>query len=1162
MARDKRYRPKNKQSTGGLGKFFKVESGEGRVVLLLGGAIMAIETGYWMGGNGLDGLVFARFGSDTLPYLLILKGILTFLSITLYTRWLVSVNRARMLNIVFFLTLLVLVMGRLVIGLNPPDWFFFILWPLGYIVPDLFQVQAWALAGEVFDNRQTKRLFPLIAALGSIGVVAGNFLTYPMAQLLGSANLLLVWVATVILAFAAMFVIRRRLDRNLQKRQKLSIAQQERIDQASVLESLRVGWTVVRYYQIILLLVISTALMHLLYFSLYRAFVDSTFDEYQRLYPNEQERATALTGFFGLVGGGATLVAFIIGLFFLNRLYTKVGVRNLLMIMPITNVAVFGALIFVPGFPTAVGARIIHLMMTQTFSTSVNQTIYNLLPPEAREAATPYNNQGISKQGGVVLAGLLLLLAAFSLQLVLIISLVMAVIYLLISLRMRALYRPSLVQLLREGQQNFFSPHEMALLQAPSGSDTDNEKTSEDAVHAAIVGLDDSSEGTRRLSAELLGQMGGQQAIEALTKSLLRDTSGEVRRTIITSLVQLNAKMALPNIAASLNDKDPPVRAEAAMALRQFHSPLDYTTIYYLGNTLTDRDPMVRREAALTLLANGRRGEAMVTLWEMGMSEDPQQRREAAAAYGAITDPVLNYNLTDLIDDFNPEVRRQAASSLGKVGGRMALKALFNGLDDNDASVREEIAKALAEQRTVARRPLLQYLHETRDADGAMTALQALTLAKIAESRENRTRQWEQRLSERRGLMSAARRQDYNGTNGHSSGITTSQEVELLKYGQRQLDLAARMAGYLGALSALEIKSPPNMADMPLLHRRRDPENMTVLLRSLKERYDSAILRAVGVIGLLGDAEALALVATGLQAEGRRAARMRADAIEALENFGDPNLTPRLIKLLEGRDEYVMEARRPGKTMSEILTQIWHERDAWLQACVLHVIGLFELRRLRPLVAEAVMIEGENDYLIEDTGMEALKILDGRDDDMRQLLAQGLLNERDAEKMQTLGTLSTMSRIMFLQKVPIFANLRPEDLRRVALVCKERTFVAGDIICYEGDPGDEMYIVVAGKIQVLTGVGTDTQRLLAVNTEGEAVGYLSILDDIPRSATLRAHGSPVRLLILSADEFKRILRERPEMAAEVIRVLSRMLRETNRRLQETPAGDNLQLPQR
>lgn len=1163
MGRDKRQITKNAAS-GGLGQFFKVERGETNTVLLLGGAVMATEAGYWLGGNGLDGLVFARFGSDTLPYLLIIKGFLTFLTITLYSRWQVKFNRSRMLFIVTIATLLVLFVGWLVTGLKPPDWFYFVLWPLGYIAPDLFLMQAWNLASEAFDSRQTKRLFPLITAMDLVGVVAGNFLTYPLAQSIGSVNLLLVWVGTVGLAFGAMLVIRRRLDRKQQRRRGISVAQRERIEQASILESLRVGFTVVRYYQIITLLVISMALMYLLYWSLYKAFVTSVTVEYTAKFPNELTRANELTGFFGLIGGGSTLVATLISLVIVNRLYARFGVRNLILLMPIVNVGVFLAMAVFPGFTfaTVVACRFIHLLMTQTFSSNVNQTIYNLLPPEARDAATPFNTQGIGKQAGTALAGVMLLLWIYSSQLVLILSLGLALIYLLLSLRMRSLYRSSLVQLLREGQQNFFGAGNLDM-QARSEQGLDNDRAREDALRAAVAGLEDPSEGTRRLSAELLGQMNNPLAVGSLLKSLAGDTSGEVRRTAISSLAQLKATEALSEIAKSLSDPDPPVRAEAAAALRELKVQLNYAAFYYLNRSLHDRDPLVRRETAITLYAGGRQGEAMVALWDMGQSEDPQFRREAATAYGLISDTILNQNLVDLMDDFNPEVRRHAAASLGRVGGRFALRALLANLEDNDASVREEVAKALAVLRTTSGQPLLRYLETTANHDGAMTALQALTLSKIEAARAARNRhidtQLRRRTHERRRLARAVQVFGLEvPEEGLDFALSEEQQSDLIDYGEKQLDYAARMAGYLAALSALDLSGQSATG-------RRNPESLQVLLKSLKERYDSAVLRIVGVIGLLGDVEALSLVASGLQADGRRAARLRADAIEALENFGDPVLTPRLIQLLEGKEPTVIQARRPGKTMSDILTTIWYERDLWLQACVLHVIGLFELRRLRPLVAEAIMVEGQNDYLIEETGSETIKILDGDGDDktrVQNLIDKGFIGEHEVQKMQTFGTLSTMSRIMFLQKVPMFANLRPEDLRRVALVCKERTFAPGDIICYEGDPGDELYIVVSGKIQVLTGLGSDSQRVLAISAEGDAVGELAILDDIPRSATLRAHGGPVRLLILSADEFKRILRERPEMAAEVIRVLSRMLRDTNRRLQETPASDNLQLPSR
>ena len=1159
MTRARSLKSRNKKLQNRLGRLLKVQTGEAGPLLLIGGAIMATEAGYWMGGNGVDGLVFGRLGSEVLPYLLMLKGVLAFGAITLYTRWLVQINRRRMLIITTLATFVVLLASRVVIGLEPPEWFYVVLWPISYVVPDLFMLQAWALAGEAFDSRQNKRLFPLITALGSIGVVAGNFLTAPLAQELGSANLLLIWCGLVLAAFAALLGLRRRLDRAKAKRRGRSEAEKERVEGASVAESLRSGFAVVRYYKIIGLMVVGTTLMYILYYALFKVYITQVNDHFNDLYPGDlHQRTDAITGFFGLVGGFSTLLSFLLGLLVVNRLFARLGVRNLVLAMPLTNLLSFGAILAATSFNVVVGARFVHLMMTEALGSSVNQTVYNLLPPETRETATPFNNQGISKQGGVVLAGLLLLLSLVSLPLVLGLAFVISIIYVYVALRMRSLYRPSLVQLLREGQQSFFdeggtagwedAPLSLAL-------DEDIGGPSADGLQAAIVGLGDSSEGTRRLSAELLGQGAASEAVRPLMKSVLTDPSGEVRRTAIYALTQLGATQAAPTIAEALSDAEAPVRAEAAGALRRLKAPLDYAADHFLNRALTDRDPTVRREAALTLLNYGRKGEAFVTLWEMGRASEAPFRREAAAAYGEVADRMLTHCLTDLLDDFQPEVRRQAAISLRQSGGLVAARALLTNLEDNDPSVREEIALSLAALRQYTAGPLLQYLFKTRNEDGSATALRALTVAKLDEKRLARRLGLERQLQSRQ-LPSPAGDSGLPPGDPFADGVgfdlTPLEQSQLLEYGQQQLDYAARMAGYLTALNALDLAAR-RQSDRP---QRREAADLSVLLKSLRERYDGAVLRAVDVAGLLGDVEALALVGAGLQAQGRRAARMRADAIETLDNFGDVRLTPRLVSLLEGHEPSVLMARRPGRTMSDILLEIWREHDAWLQACVLYVIGVFELRRLRPLVAEAVMIEGENDYLIEETGREALQRLDRDQVNLALLIGENLPSDQEAPPMQTLGTLSTMSRLILLQKVPIFANLRPEDLRRVALVCKERLFSPGEVICYEGDPGDELYIVSSGQVQVLTGFGSPNHRVLAVNGEGEAVGMMAILDDIPRSATLRATNGPVRLLILAADEFKRILRERPEMAAEVIRVLSQMLRATNRRVQDNADLDS------
>jgi HEAT repeat protein len=1146
--------------SGNLGDFLKIRPGEGRAVFLLGLAIMATEGGFWLGGNAVDALVFSRFNpfEQIFPFLLIAKGFLAFFAISLYNVWLVRVNRARLLAATSLSTMLILLLARFYMQLNPPDFFYIALFPVTYVIPDLLSLSAWTLAAEAFDSRQSKRLFPLIQAVGVVGIVGGNFLTPVLTQVLkiNPQDIVTAWAGLVLVAFLGMLALRRQIDRDqpVIKRRKNERGREER---EGMWSRLRLGYTFVRYYRIIYMLAFAIALTWILYYVLWLFFLEDSLARYG-------SDPAAFAGFLGIVNGGATLVASIISLFLVNRLFSSIGIRNMLLALPLNNLISFGLLLVQSTFAPVVGTRVSQMIVKDGLNNSTAQTLYNLMPAETRDVARNFN-KAVSEQLGVIIAGLLLILPgrigleAAKIPL-LILGLILSLVYVGISWSMRRQYRSTLVQLLKEGQQEFFSNEEDGGFSADLGA-----SSGDDPVTIAITNLEDPSEGTRRLSAELLGKIGAQEGLGPLIHTVLMDASPEVRRTAIVALKSINLQESLPTIAEAMTDADASVRAEAAAALREIDyqadgRPPDPMAFYFLRKALADSSPSVKREAALTMAAYGRKGEALWVLWEMGHSNDSAIRREAAVAYGVLGDRVLVRELVEMLDDADPGVRREAAAALGNLPTKQSMEALLATLEDDNPSVREQAANSLALMRARAGRAVLQYIFSTTNPKGQAAALHSLSLAKMYEQQEAQAERWadETNRLHRNGNYadSGPNRSLANLSETIGFELRPQDEQRLLAYGKSQIALAKRLYGYMQGLSNLAFPPVSNDPNLQLAVRaRRDPSNLLLINRSLKDRYDAAVLRAVNIVGLLGNVEAINLVASGLQEQGRNAARLRADAIETLENLGDPRLTPDLIALLEARDDQHLNGS--GRSLSEILIEIWLEGDEWLRACVLHVIGMFDLRRLRPLVDQVLETDlGDDtevveavDPWVEEAAMEAQQRLEWpRDDYELNRLLEKSLSEKD---MQTLGTLSTMSRILFLQKVPIFANLSPEDLRRVALVSRERLFSPNEIICYEGDPGDELYIVVSGRVQVLVGFGEAGAKTVAVMGEGEAVGEVAILDDVPRTATLRAYGGPVRLLTLGADEFKRILRERPELAIEVIRVLSRRLDGLNKRVQAT-----------
>ena len=145
---------------------------------------------------------------------------------------------------------------------------------------------------------------------------------------------------------------------------------------------------------------------------------------------------------------------------------------------------------------------------------------------------------------------------------------------------------------------------------------------------------------------------------------------------------------------------------------------------------------------------------------------------------------------------------------------------------------------------------------------------------------------------------------------------------------------------------------------------------------------------------------------------------------------------------------------------------------------------------------------------------------------------------------RSVTALSVMERVLFLRKVPLFADLAPVDLERVARLAEEQGYADAEVIAAEGEIGEELHILVEGTIRVVRDRGGTGQEL-ARRTSGDVVGEMSIVTQEPRIATLVAEGD-VRTVTLGHREFESMLRERPSIALAVMRVLAHRVAEGSR----------------
>ena len=115
-----------------------------------------------------------------------------------------------------------------------------------------------------------------------------------------------------------------------------------------------------------------------------------------------------------------------------------------------------------------------------------------------------------------------------------------------------------------------------------------------------------------------------------------------------------------------------------------------------------------------------------------------------------------------------------------------------------------------------------------------------------------------------------------------------------------------------------------------------------------------------------------------------------------------------------------------------------------------------------------------------------------------------------------------------LAHMPLFERLTERELLRVMQAVEVRQYKDGDIVIREGDKGDELFIVLDGKVRVQRG-----EQVLTHLGQGEHVGEMALIRSVPRSATVVAAGDAELIAIRRADFFE-ILRKEHEVAVKML----------------------------
>lgn len=560
----------------------------------------------------------------------------------------------------------------------------------------------------------------------------------------------------------------------------------------------------------------------------------------------------------------------------------------------------------------------------------------------------------------------------------------------------------------------------------------------------------------------------------------ISDPNPSVRQVSATILGNLEAPGAA--LVAALDDPVAEVRAALLKALARAK---ETSALLEVTACLRDPEPAVRLQAADTL--------AQLTSFPKGVRahlfpllSDPEPRVRARVAvillgYGEHAE--ASEALRQMSVDEDPSVRGIALEAFAEWGDPSGFEVAEAALRDALPGVRRRAVIALAS--IDANRCHETLLQKLADEDRSVREATAAILGEIGAPILSRV---------------VAALQDPALEDGALTAMTKlparQAADDVLAYTRQKVSEAVRYDKLLLGLAGIGAKN----------------DHLGLLSVSLANAARQHAGRAIQAIGLLNEPESMAITLSGL--ESRNLAQ-RANALEMLDSLAERQLIGPVIHLWD--PETISTRDAETSQLSDIILAVLQDSDEWLCACaVMAAIGV-DTPEIREAIAR---LSASDSALVSETAGYVLAGVD----------------------MDTLSTIPIMQRILYLRKVSLFAELSPVDLKQLAAIAGEHLFHDGEHIAREGEPGDEMFVIVSGEVVVRVSSEDGEEVLLAVRQPGEAVGEMSIISHEPRTASLVAKGD-VRALCLEKKPFETMLRERPDVSLAVMRVLINRLQE-------------------
>jgi CRP-like cAMP-binding protein len=125
------------------------------------------------------------------------------------------------------------------------------------------------------------------------------------------------------------------------------------------------------------------------------------------------------------------------------------------------------------------------------------------------------------------------------------------------------------------------------------------------------------------------------------------------------------------------------------------------------------------------------------------------------------------------------------------------------------------------------------------------------------------------------------------------------------------------------------------------------------------------------------------------------------------------------------------------------------------------------------------------------------------------------------------------TKVQALKRAPLFDGLSKKELAEIARVTEDLEVPAGEVLCREGDTGQEFFVILDGKTEI-----SRKGKPVAAPGSGDFVGEIALLENTKRTATVTAK-TPLHVFVLTRQDFRRLVDANPSVERKILRALAR-----------------------